>query len=111
MWAVWTLVRDLQRRGPMEAAMLPLAALDEDDAWMTEGTAPLVRTVTTLALRMLRELVVLSPAGSAGGEDEPDAEIREIVVARGIEVRSPTRLLRWHRRRAEPPSGERPPRA
>jgi len=94
--------------------MLPLRAMDDDDAWMTDGAAPLVRSVTTLALRMLRELVVRSPAMITVIEEDPallgDTEIREIVVSRGIEVRSPTRLLRWHRRH-DPPASSGPRRA
>jgi hypothetical protein len=99
----------------MEAAMLPLRAIEDDDAWMTEGAAPLVRAVTTMAVRMLRELVVRAPAMTTLAEEESalvaDPEIREIVVTRGIEVRSPTRLLRWHRRSPDAPVSERPRRA
>lgn len=98
--------------------MLALCAIDDDDTWITDSLAPLTRVVLSRALRTLRELVIRVPATRARFDElaQPagGSEVREIVVARGVELRSPTRLLRWPPRRTgstEPPQNEPPRRA
>jgi hypothetical protein len=61
-----------------------------------EAAAPLVRSITAMAFRVLRELVVRSPPAGAVFEDD----LHEVRTRSGVALRSSSALLRWQKRGA-----------
>jgi hypothetical protein len=69
-------------------------AMGDGEGLPGEAGAPLVRSITAMAGRVLRELVVRSPTAGALFEDD----LHEVRTRSGIALRSSIALLRWQRR-------------